>query len=186
MPKTLFISDLHLSAERPALVEAFHAFARGPAREAAAALRPGRPVRCLAGRRSAPRSARCRRRRRLRRAGALRHAGLSPARQPRLSDRTAFCRCERRDPARGRRRARRAWHAHADHARRPVVHRRRRLPALPRVLAEPRAPPPRSRPAIFSAACDRGDLERAQPAGDRSQAGEDHGRQRRGRRRGAA
>ncbi len=36
MPKTLFISDLHLSAERAALVEAFHAFARGPAREAAA------------------------------------------------------------------------------------------------------------------------------------------------------
>jgi UDP-2,3-diacylglucosamine hydrolase len=36
MPKTLFISDLHLSAARPELVAAFHAFARGPAREAAA------------------------------------------------------------------------------------------------------------------------------------------------------
>lgn len=33
---TLFISDLHLSRERPELVEAFHALARGPARGAAA------------------------------------------------------------------------------------------------------------------------------------------------------
>jgi UDP-2,3-diacylglucosamine hydrolase len=36
MPKTLFISDLHLSAERAGLVSAFHAFIRGPARGAAA------------------------------------------------------------------------------------------------------------------------------------------------------
>lgn len=33
---TLFISDLHLSPERPALVEAFHALVAGPARGAAA------------------------------------------------------------------------------------------------------------------------------------------------------
>jgi UDP-2,3-diacylglucosamine hydrolase len=36
MPPTLFASDLHLSKERPELVAAFHAFLRGPAREAAA------------------------------------------------------------------------------------------------------------------------------------------------------
>jgi UDP-2,3-diacylglucosamine hydrolase len=34
MPRTLFISDLHLSAKRPGLVAAFHEFARGPARGA--------------------------------------------------------------------------------------------------------------------------------------------------------
>lgn len=34
MAATLFISDLHLSRERPALVEAFHAFMLGPARGA--------------------------------------------------------------------------------------------------------------------------------------------------------
>ena len=34
MASTLFISDLHLSPERPALVEAFYAFMRGPARQA--------------------------------------------------------------------------------------------------------------------------------------------------------
>jgi UDP-2,3-diacylglucosamine hydrolase len=33
---TLFLSDLHLSPERPAALAAFHAFATGPAREAAA------------------------------------------------------------------------------------------------------------------------------------------------------
>ena len=36
MPRTLFISDLHLSGERPELVAAFHEFVRGPARGAAA------------------------------------------------------------------------------------------------------------------------------------------------------
>ena len=36
MPPTLFISDLHLSQERPELVEAFHALVRGPARGTAA------------------------------------------------------------------------------------------------------------------------------------------------------
>ena len=36
MAATLFISDLHLAPERPRLVEAFHAFTRGPARGAAA------------------------------------------------------------------------------------------------------------------------------------------------------
>ena len=36
MAPTLFISDLHLSKERPALVEAFEALTRGPARGAAA------------------------------------------------------------------------------------------------------------------------------------------------------
>lgn len=36
MRPTLFISDLHLAPERPALVEALHAFCRGPARDAAA------------------------------------------------------------------------------------------------------------------------------------------------------
>jgi len=36
MAPTLFISDLHLSKDRPALVEAFHALTRGPARGAAA------------------------------------------------------------------------------------------------------------------------------------------------------
>ena len=36
MQPTLFISDLHLSRERPALVEAFDALLAGPAREAAA------------------------------------------------------------------------------------------------------------------------------------------------------
>ena len=36
MPPTLFISDLHLSSDRPALVEAFHTLLRGPARGAAA------------------------------------------------------------------------------------------------------------------------------------------------------
>jgi UDP-2,3-diacylglucosamine hydrolase len=36
MAPTLFISDLHLSKERPALVQAFEAFTRGPARGAAA------------------------------------------------------------------------------------------------------------------------------------------------------
>ncbi len=35
MPATLFVSDLHLSPERPAQVDAFHAFCAGPAREAA-------------------------------------------------------------------------------------------------------------------------------------------------------
>ncbi len=34
MPRTLFISDLHLSAQRPELVAAFHEFVRGPARGA--------------------------------------------------------------------------------------------------------------------------------------------------------
>jgi UDP-2,3-diacylglucosamine hydrolase len=34
MPRTLFISDLHLSPERPELVAAFHDFVRGPARGA--------------------------------------------------------------------------------------------------------------------------------------------------------
>ncbi len=33
---TLFLSDLHLSPERPAALAAFHAFTRGPARQAAA------------------------------------------------------------------------------------------------------------------------------------------------------
>lgn len=33
---TLFLSDLHLSPDRPAALRAFHAFAKGPAREAAA------------------------------------------------------------------------------------------------------------------------------------------------------
>ena len=33
---TLFLSDLHLSPERPAALRAFHAFAAGPARDAAA------------------------------------------------------------------------------------------------------------------------------------------------------
>ena len=36
MPPTLFVSDVHLSAARPALVDAFHALVRGPAREASA------------------------------------------------------------------------------------------------------------------------------------------------------
>jgi len=36
MAPTLFISDLHLSRDRPALVEAFHALMRGPVRGAAA------------------------------------------------------------------------------------------------------------------------------------------------------
>jgi len=36
MARTLFISDLHLSARRPELVAAFHEFVRGPARGAAA------------------------------------------------------------------------------------------------------------------------------------------------------
>jgi UDP-2,3-diacylglucosamine hydrolase len=36
MPRTLFISDLHLSATRPELVAAFHEFTRGPARAASA------------------------------------------------------------------------------------------------------------------------------------------------------
>ena len=36
MPPTLFLSDLHLSPERPQAVAAFHAFASGPARAAAA------------------------------------------------------------------------------------------------------------------------------------------------------
>ena len=36
MPPTLFVSDLHLSRERPALVEAFQALLAGPARQAAA------------------------------------------------------------------------------------------------------------------------------------------------------
>jgi UDP-2,3-diacylglucosamine hydrolase len=35
-PPTLFLSDLHLSPERPAALAAFHAFAAGPARDAAA------------------------------------------------------------------------------------------------------------------------------------------------------
>jgi UDP-2,3-diacylglucosamine hydrolase len=35
VPATLFVSDLHLSPERPAQVDAFHAFCAGPAREAA-------------------------------------------------------------------------------------------------------------------------------------------------------
>jgi len=35
MRPTLFLSDLHLSSERPALVEAFRAFCTGPARQAA-------------------------------------------------------------------------------------------------------------------------------------------------------
>ena len=38
---TLFISDLHLSRERPALIEAFHALVTGPARGAAALYVPG-------------------------------------------------------------------------------------------------------------------------------------------------
>jgi UDP-2,3-diacylglucosamine hydrolase len=38
---TLFISDLHLSRERPELVEAFHALIAGPARGAAALYVPG-------------------------------------------------------------------------------------------------------------------------------------------------
>jgi UDP-2,3-diacylglucosamine hydrolase len=36
MRPALFISDLHLSPARPRLVEAFHAFCRGPARDASA------------------------------------------------------------------------------------------------------------------------------------------------------
>ena len=36
MKPTLLLSDLHLAPERPASAAAFHAFARGPAREAAA------------------------------------------------------------------------------------------------------------------------------------------------------
>lgn len=36
MRPALFLSDLHLSAARPDAVDAFHAFARGPAREASA------------------------------------------------------------------------------------------------------------------------------------------------------
>ena len=35
MKRTLFVSDLHLSAKRPQLVAAFHEFVRGPARDAA-------------------------------------------------------------------------------------------------------------------------------------------------------
>ena len=36
MPSTLFVSDLHLAPERPALLAAFSAFCSGPAREATA------------------------------------------------------------------------------------------------------------------------------------------------------
>jgi UDP-2,3-diacylglucosamine hydrolase len=36
VPPTLFLSDLHLSPDRPQAVAAFHAFARGPARTASA------------------------------------------------------------------------------------------------------------------------------------------------------
>ena len=36
MKPTLFLSDLHLAPERPASAAAFDAFARGPARDAAA------------------------------------------------------------------------------------------------------------------------------------------------------
>jgi UDP-2,3-diacylglucosamine hydrolase len=38
---TLFVSDLHLSRDRPELVEAFHAFVAGPARGASALYVPG-------------------------------------------------------------------------------------------------------------------------------------------------
>jgi UDP-2,3-diacylglucosamine hydrolase len=41
MAPTLFISDLHLSADRPELVAAFHALLRGPARGAAGVYVPG-------------------------------------------------------------------------------------------------------------------------------------------------
>ena len=54
---TLFLSDLHLSPARPALVDAFDAFLRRPRAGRGRALRAGRPVRHLDRRRPAARPA---------------------------------------------------------------------------------------------------------------------------------
>ena len=74
MKPTLFLSDLHLSPERPALVGAFERFCAGPAREAAGALRPRRPLRRLDRRRPAARAVR--RARRARRCAGVAAAGV--------------------------------------------------------------------------------------------------------------
>ena len=56
MTPTLLISDLHLSPARPAVAAAFHAFARGPARDAAAVYILGDLFDCLGRRRPVPRA----------------------------------------------------------------------------------------------------------------------------------
>ena len=85
MKPTLFISDLHLSAARPALVDAFERFCAGPAREAARAVRAGRPVRHLDRRRPAARpDGRAASPRRCAGVAAAGVGGRRDARQPRL------------------------------------------------------------------------------------------------------
>ncbi len=58
MKPTLLLSDLHLAPERPAAAAAFHAFARGPARDAAAVYIMGDLFDCVGRRRPVPRAVR--------------------------------------------------------------------------------------------------------------------------------
>src|SRR5712691_11455133 len=124
MAPTLFISDLHLAPERPRLVEAFHSFMRGPARGAAALYAIGDLFDAWLGddQVKVPLAA----------GVAAAFADVAAAGTPVYLQ---------RDPAPGRSRPRSPRYAHADHARRPALHRRRRLSALPCVLAGSGPPP---------------------------------------------
>ena len=185
MKPTLFLSDLHLSPERPAAAAAFHAFARGPAREAAAVYILGDLFDAWIGddqlREPFARGDR------RRRCAASTDAGvpLFVARGNRdflLGER--FARADRRDaPARAARRRRRRRRRRSSAARRRAVHRRRRLPALSRAHRATRDASAGccALPYRCAGAASRGWLRRKQPRGHGAEAGSDHGRRRRAR-----
>ena len=87
---------------------------------------------------------------RLRGVADVRRPGRDHRRQPRLPARPALRRGRGRDAAAGADRRRPRRHADAADARRRAVHRRRRVPALPRVDARPGAPAPLPRAARTS------------------------------------
>ena len=134
----LHLRPAPLAGSGPALIEAFHALMRGPARGAAALYVLGDLFDAWVGDDQLKEPLAAGVVARLRRVGGLRDAGLSPARQPRFPARRTF---------RPRRAARRCSPTtscttctgtpHAHHARRSAVHRRRRIPALSRLLAGP-------------------------------------------------
>ena len=177
MKPTLFISDLHLSAARPAMVDAFERFCAGQAREATELYVLGDLFDTWAGdeQLSDPMAAGV--------AAAL--AGVAAAgmavavmrgnRDLLLGERfAAAVRCEA-TPGRDRRRRRRD--PDAAPARRHAVHRRRRIPALPGARPRSGAAAALPRAALGDPSRDRRRHPQPQPPDDPAQAREHHGRQ---------
>ena len=170
MPKTLFISDLHLSRRATragrgvSRVRREVRRARPPRFTSSATCSTSGSATTSSASRSLP-------------ASRARFADLARSGTPVYLQHgnrdfligRAFCPGERRDAAAGLRRARRPGTPHPAHARRPAVHRRRRVSTLSRVLAESRAPPARAGVAVFRAARDRA-RRCARAAGARSRA----------------